>query len=385
MIRTVLGLCARDTAPAGMMAALDRQLSLWQPDLRAWEALVRAAEEHGLSPLVHKHLSALGILLPDGPRRQLQALVLRHRRAAAIRRQAVAEVLLAYREARIEVLLVKGIALGGLVYTEPGLRPMRDIDLLVSAADAARAEAILFDLGYAHEPGHDIPADYYHLPPAVKTVAGLPVNIELHKNLLPLHPQYPRWPLERSLDTATPLEIDGVPARTLCLEEMLVHVYLHGFRPPLTYEPFRFVHVADLVSLVERFVDTVRWPRVRALCPEMDTVLAALHSLTPWSADVVDRLALPLRAHTDRPGVPYRGWPQRRLRTVAWREVPGLVRDTLWPSGWWVQVHYGRAHGSGYWRTRLLDHPRRLLGWVRAYWHAFRVRRGRPAPSADKT
>ncbi|MDX9834189.1 MAG: hypothetical protein RBT36_03135, partial [Desulfobulbus sp.] len=70
MIRTVLGLCARDTAHAGMVEELRRQLSSWQPDSRAWEQLVRAAEEHGLSPLVHKHLTALGATLPVVPRRQ---------------------------------------------------------------------------------------------------------------------------------------------------------------------------------------------------------------------------------------------------------------------------------------------------------------------------
>ena len=376
MIRTVLGLCARDTAHAGMVEELRHQLSSWQPDSRAWEQLVRAAEEHGLSPLVHKHLTALGATLPDVPRRQLQALVLRHRRAATIRREAIAEVLRAFHNERIEVLLVKGIALAELVYSEPGLRPMRDVDLLVSAADASRAEAILFDLGYAHELGHTIPADYYHLPPAVKTVAGLPVSIELHRNLLPLHPEYPRWPLQRSLDTAVDLKIDGVPARTLCLEEMLVHVYLHGFRPPLTYEPCRFLHVADLVSLVDRYIDTVRWPRVRAFCPETDTVLAGLHCLTPWNTTVISGLRLPVRTHTDRPGVPYCGWPQRRLRTVPWRDLPRLVRDTLWPSGWWVQMHYGQASGTGYWRVRLIDHPRMLLRWARTYWLAFWARKG---------
>ena len=383
MIRTLLGLCARDTATAGMLAALGRRLAAWQTDAIAWGRLVGTAEKHGMAPLVHKHLTALGILPPDTPRRQLQTLVLRHRRAAAIRCQAVGEILRAFADARIEVLLVKGSALAALAYSEPGLRPMRDVDLLVGAADAAWAEAVLFDLGYAHEPGHDIPPDYYHLPPAVKTVAGLPVAIELHRNLLPLHPQYPRWPLERSLETAAELTIDGVPARTLCVEEMLVHVYLHGFRPPLTYEPFRFIHVADLVSLVERFVDTIQWPRVRALCPEMDTVLAALHALTPWSDEVLSRLRLPLHAHPDRPGEPYRGWPQRRLRSVPWRELPGLVQDTFRPSGWWVQMHYGRAPGAGCWRVRFIDHPRMLLRWVRAYWHAYRVRRGRRPASPE--
>ena len=382
MIRTILGLCARDRAHAGTKARLRSHLAELAPDSPAWEALVLAAEAHGLAPLVHHHLSGLDLALPTGPRRLLQGLVLRHRRAAAIRRRAVGEILRAFNDACIEALLVKGIALAELAYGEPGLRPMRDVDLLVGAAEARRAETVLRDLGYAPEAGHDIPDDYYHLPPMVRPTDGLPVSIELHRNLLPLHPEYPRWPLERSLTTARELTIDGVATRTLDLEEMLVHVYLHGFRPPLTYEPFRFVHVADLVSLVEQYVDVIHWPRLRATCPGIDTALAALHWVSPWNDEVAALLPLARRRTVDRPGVPYRGWPQRKLRAVPWWELPAFARDTLYPSGWWVQVHYGQADGTGCWRVRLLDHPRMLLRWVRAYWHAFRVRRPQTSRNA---
>ena len=70
MIRTLLGLCARDTATAGMLAALGRRLAAWQADAIAWGRLVGTAEKHGMAPLVHKHLTALGLLPPDTPRRQ---------------------------------------------------------------------------------------------------------------------------------------------------------------------------------------------------------------------------------------------------------------------------------------------------------------------------
>ncbi len=44
MIRPLLGLCARDTATAGMLAVLGRRLAAWQADPMAWEALVDTAE-----------------------------------------------------------------------------------------------------------------------------------------------------------------------------------------------------------------------------------------------------------------------------------------------------------------------------------------------------
>ena len=39
--------------------------------------------------------------------------------------------------------------------------------------------------------------------------------------------------------------------------------------------------------------------------------------------------------------------------------------------------------GGGCWRVRFIDHPRMLLRWVRAYWHAYRVRRGRRPASPE--
>ncbi|MGR0482114.1 MAG: nucleotidyltransferase family protein [Candidatus Electronema sp. V4] len=172
-----------------------------------------------------------------GRRRALQSLRLRSRHASGIRSRAAAEI--------ISTCAAEGIALAGAVYSEPGLRPMRDIDLLLRHEDAARTEELLLALGWQQETGHDIPPDYYHLPPLVKTMDGLPVTVELHRNLLPLHARYPRWPLEKSWHSSRPVAIGGAACRTLSWEDTLRSVYLHGFQAPLSYEPFRLIHVAS--------------------------------------------------------------------------------------------------------------------------------------------
>ena len=47
----------------------------------------------------------------------------------------------------------------------------------------------------------------------------------------------------------------GVAARTLGREETLWHIYRHAFCMPVICEPLRLIWVADLLSLVEAWVD----------------------------------------------------------------------------------------------------------------------------------
>ena len=54
----------------------------------------------------------------------------------------------AFRQAGIEFLVLKGMALGYLVYPDPATRPMTDIDLFVRPADVARAAALLQGQGF---------------------------------------------------------------------------------------------------------------------------------------------------------------------------------------------------------------------------------------------
>ncbi len=193
---------------------------------------------------------------------------------------------------------------------------MRDIDLLTRKKDLAKAEKVLLDLGYRPENIHDIPSDYYHLVPLTKKIEGLDVSIEVHHNLLPFHAQYPLWPYEKSSDSAISFFIDSNEAHTLSLEESLWYGYLHSFRAPLTYEEFRLIHVADIVNLVERFIDSIKWEELFKEHPPLRTLISCIHYLTPWQEQVLASLELDVRARLVKPGSPYRGWPKSRLKAV---------------------------------------------------------------------
>jgi hypothetical protein len=350
-----------------MYLLLRQQLHEFSSRQASWDTLVLNAEHHGLAPLLYKHLKQLAIDIPRNPRRQLQSLTLRSRHANTIRNAATAEIARTLGEEGIELILAKGIALSNLVYSEPGLRPMRDIDLLVADANTTRTAALLVDLGYLPEERQDIPEDYYHLIPMTKIIDGMTITVEVHRNLLPYHRQYPPWPLARSFGKGWDFTIEDVSVRTLALEDMLLHVALHGLQAPLTYEPFRFIHVADVVSLVENHFDDLDWQAVQTLFPAGKNLLTCLHWLTPWPESVIAKLALNPEHRPWGVGLPYSGWPLRRFRDVRLHEVPELARDTLLPSLWWLRLYYGSGPGRPSLRARWIDHPRLLLQWFKAY------------------
>jgi hypothetical protein len=379
--RRLLALCARDAAHEAMLVKLEQALAecRQQADAEAWHLLLHEAEAQGMAPLLHKHLSAVGWSgVPEQFRRPLQSLRLRNRHASGIRSRAAGEIAAACAEAGIDLLLVKGIALACSAYSEPDLRPMRDIDLLVREADLDRAQALLLELGFQPSPAHEqMPEEHHHMQPVIKKIDGLHVSVELHRDLLPASPRHQPWPLEKSWTVAKPMEIGGRLARILAPEQALLHGCLHNFQAPLNYEPFRLIHAADMVTLAERHLAGLDWENIRKETPVLLNAVSRLHFLSPLPPELISRLKLDLSAEPKGAGLGYAGWtgditrkdllalPLRLLRQ------PQLALDTLLPPQWWTQLYYGCADGLPYWRARLVEHPRALLyllsAWIRAY------------------
>jgi hypothetical protein len=104
------------------------QIAQAAAQLREWAGVAAQAEAHGLAPLLYVYL--------------------RHRHANQVRTRVLHDVLAAYQAAGIPALVLKGAALFHLVYPEPGLRPMSDLDILVPESEAWRAQRTLAELGF---------------------------------------------------------------------------------------------------------------------------------------------------------------------------------------------------------------------------------------------
>ena len=350
-VAALLAVCAR----ARSHPAQAQRLAHLARSLHDWDGLPVQAEAHGLVPLLYTHLRAAGIELPPAVRQPLLGYYMQHAHAARVREQVLVDILTAYQAAGIDVLVLKGAALAHLVYPQPLLRPMRDIDILVRAEDVYRAYALLPEIGFTPPPGahYGLSPDHHHLT-AIKRVAdGFSVSVEVHHAL---HLNEPGQPLHYMAyaPTAQPFSVGGVLARTLGREETLWHVYRHAFCMPVGYEPLRLIWVGDLISLVEAWVDELHWERVRRQYRAAWNILPLLQSLSPWSDAVLERLKLPVTRLPGGAGASYRGWPRFTLAEQRSKGFGRVLRDSFFPSSWWLRVYYGEGPTrAGYWRAWL--------------------------------
>ena len=367
MIHRINALCSRDQCHEGVYTLLENHLDHFDSRPVFWEKLIYEAEEQGVAPLLYKHISSSGHAIPRHARRLLQSLYLRHKRSHRIRNTAVAEILTCLHKNSIECLLLKGIVLSNTVYQQQGSRPMRDIDILCRKKDMGNVQNLLIELGFRQAKHPAIGADHHHAEPLVKTIQGLPLSVEVHRELLPGQSHDTRWSYENLSRGSVTFLIEGIEAHTLGLEHTLNYLYLHGLRAPLMYEPFRLIHVADLVSFVELNFKRINWSSLRSDFPAVYKVLSRLHFLTPWHPEV--RFALPLGV-ADKPdgvGVPYSGWPLVSLKRVPFHHWFHYLKNTIWPPQWWTQLYYGQVSGVDFHKTRFFSHPQTLWRLLKAF------------------
>lgn len=343
-----LSLCA---APPGSAA-----VAQWLPSALAsvpsFDELAIAAEQHGLEPLVLAHIERAGLAVPAGFRNRLRARRTQHAHAAAVRTRAAADVAGAMAQAGVPFLVLKGAALAHLVYGSPGLRPMRDVDLLVRRADAARALDILTRCEFSPG-GSAVPARHHHLQAMTRTQEGASVSIELHHELLTRTPFVRPRRYDDLIRRSQSFEWGGTTCRTLGSEDMLWHVYAHAFViNPLRPGAIRLLSVADLTHATEAWVDRLDWATLRSQHARLLRALLVLNDLAPWSPHVSEVL----RQHARRPAA--------AVSAYAIDSAPdwslGLMPDVVWPPEWWFRMRYGITAWPRWLWFRVVGHPAHL-------------------------
>lgn len=108
-----------------------------------------AIRQQGVAPWLYHRLC----LQPHAtlPQELLQALrydYMASALAAASREAPLNQMLEAFEDQRLELILLKGAYLGLVIYGDPALRPMSDVDILVREKDYDRAQEVLLAAGY---------------------------------------------------------------------------------------------------------------------------------------------------------------------------------------------------------------------------------------------
>jgi hypothetical protein len=116
-----------------------------------WLEVARQARKHALEPLLHAAVAKLPIrqAIPAEVMEALRTAFQRTSRANLASYAQLGRLLGDFEREQIPAILLKGGALAAAFYLSVGLRPMRDLDILVPLADVSRASAVLQARGYA--------------------------------------------------------------------------------------------------------------------------------------------------------------------------------------------------------------------------------------------
>ena len=228
-----------------------------------WSAVLEKAVQYEILPLVHCNVQRI---LRDGhvPQQAAGEIGLKYYQDAvqsiALNR-ALRELLLQFSRANVPVIVLKGAALGALVYEHFSLRPMRDIDLLVRREDLEAADQALRSLHYAQEAApaarERYEREHHHLAPHVSPDGA--VHIELHLDIVP-RPERLGISIEDLWARSRPFSTEGGTARCFAPEDLLLHACLH-----LSYlDCFtgKLRAVWDIAELLRRFERELDWDRL---------------------------------------------------------------------------------------------------------------------------
>ncbi len=326
-----------------------------------WSTLPQLAARQQVGPLLYWHLKEYAIPYPQQTRRALAGMYARQKAMASGQAETLAEIIKTFTAAGIACVVIKGGALAHIIYPEPGLRPMEDLDILVKPQQAQQARALLVEIGFrAPAPTTRYDRLQHHLPLAQRTREDITVSVELHTsafNLLMrdgLSMQNMRHPLHR-------YSVLGQTIDTLNPVQMMWMQYL-GLRK--LAEPLRYIHLADLVGMAEGLIDAIDWTSLRRDYPDLWNAFEAIHAFSPLNQAACERLELALGAPSamGEIGFDFSGWPRQGFGDLKnGRDKRQLVGRSLRPPEWWARLVYGVRTEKSMLGILVYHHPATFL------------------------
>ncbi len=115
-----------------------------------WPAFLHLAAARGLAPLLYS-VTRERAILPPPVRQGLRGHYVHNAARATLLFDTLHTILAAFEREDIPVILLKGAALAEIVYANPALRPMMDLDLLIQRPHLDAATQVLTSLGFASD------------------------------------------------------------------------------------------------------------------------------------------------------------------------------------------------------------------------------------------
>ncbi len=208
-----------------------------EPEIRArdlpsadWSIITASARHHRLTNLLFEGIEKLGweASVPVPTFDSLRSAYYTNLARTIVLFDHAEALIEAARQQKPPLLLLKGAAFAGWLYSNPALRPMTDLDILVRTKDLDTMVQLAQELGYEWHERTDHAVSLRH--------SRSVTHLELHTSLTSC-PGYLGTEAENFLEDSVSTVFWAEPARTLAAEDHLLHLCLHGafqhgFRQP---------------------------------------------------------------------------------------------------------------------------------------------------------
>jgi hypothetical protein len=255
-----------------------------------WAGLAQEAQVHGMEPLLHSALRALGGRLepPAGLAEEWRRSYRRALLTNARNYRELGRLLDLFGRAQIPIVLLKGCVVARTLYADIAHRRMADLDFLIHKADLPQATEVLTAAGYAF--CGDL-ADGFQEEMRCEAVflreGEQCFTLEPHWHVFNPAQYLDRVPIEWFWDRTAGFDLDGRHATMLAPAAQLLHLSTH-FALRHRGRGLRWSY--DLALLLARHGDEIPWPALLedarrfdlALCLQM--VLESVHEA--WGVEV---------------------------------------------------------------------------------------------------
>lgn len=243
-----------------------------------WNHITKLAYNHGVAPLLYSNLSKIGVdsVLP-GELKALYYITASRNNSLMIE---TSKVLKAFNNANIRSIILKGIHLTKIIYKNLALRPVADIDILVSKSDLPNVIDILAEFGYVL-PEHHLPIEVftkYHFHLTFMSKENNHAIFEIHWDLRDSF-KYSPTDISGIWNSAQEVELSGVKTMTMAQEDLLIylcqHLDRHGYmnrficRRQDSYNFIfsrqsmdRLIWFVDIFEMLNKYGDSINWNRV---------------------------------------------------------------------------------------------------------------------------
>ncbi len=272
----------------------DRARQLWHRLIATgrlpWAELAGLATNHGLGPLLHAAVAADSpVELPVEIRGELKRQYQLTATLNMLAMHDLEEILLCLNETGIQAVLLKGAALLNNVYENQALRPMVDLDILISFADLPSAMESLAGIGYEYpEPAPFVNVGGIFWNEVLLRDAGrTSAQLEVHWNLLD-NPYYaPRLDVPSLIQRAIPVMVGTQHALVLAPEDLLLHLCAHNL---YHHRGMLWRTDVDIAFVAHHYRQSIEWDKLISSAVTDDLVLGVKQSLIRaadfWQAPV---------------------------------------------------------------------------------------------------